>query len=84
MLLSQKKTCNRCKAFNKDNDPNRFIACGLGYTIQAMAYDPYGFTSFGVPMEPCPKPMTYSDLIYAEKWYRARELRKSMISTEEK
>lgn len=62
MNITKKKNCNRCKAYKVEK-------CILGYDKENFSFDEYGFTAFGVPDEKCPKPLTYSDLIYAEKFY---------------
>lgn len=62
-LRTQKKTCKGCCA-------GKHHKCELGYRVEWKAYDEYGFTVFGVPLEPCPKPLTISDAIYAQQWYQ--------------
>lgn len=64
-LNTLKKSCNRCFAGKHEH-------CELGFKASWMAYDEYGFTKFGVPQEPCPKPLTISDLIFARKWYKKK------------
>lgn len=64
-IHTTKKNCNRCAA-------GRHNRCELGYLAIWKAYDDHGFTVFGTPQEPCPKPRTNADFLYANKWYRKR------------
>lgn len=63
-INTQKKNCRRCIAGKHSN-----YECDLGYKREVKSYDEYGFTKFGIPLEPCPKPLTSSDYIFAKKWY---------------
>lgn len=63
-INTQKKNCRRCIAGKHSN-----YECDLGYKREVKSYDEYGFTKFGIPLEPCPKPKTTSDYIFAKKWY---------------
>lgn len=60
-INTQKKNCNRCIADKHSN-----YECDLGYKREVKSYDEYGFTKFGIPLEPCPKPKTNSDYIFAK------------------
>ena len=53
MRLKETKTCWMCRA--SENDCG--FACRLGFKVD----------SNGRPMEPCLKPVTYTELIEAEK-----------------
>ena len=66
-IHTTKKNCNRCAA-------GRHNRCELGYLAIWEAYDDHGFTVFGTPQEPCPKPRTNADFLYANKWYRKAQL----------
>ena len=60
MKLSQKKTCNKCKAFYvHTGHPNP--ECSLGYKIITEGY---------IPAEPCPKPITNREYIVAIDYYK--------------
>ncbi|KJS85009.1 MAG: hypothetical protein JM58_09595 [Peptococcaceae bacterium BICA1-8] len=54
--LSQKRTCERCKALYISQYD---VKCQLGYFLDIKIN----------PTEPCPKPMTYIELIECKKWY---------------
>jgi hypothetical protein len=54
--LSQKRTCENCKALYQSQYINK---CELGYK----------FDKYFKPIEPCPKPKTYIELIECRKWY---------------
>lgn len=58
MKLSQKKNCRNCRAYFTDR-------CYLGYNKFNKSFDEYGFTIYGVPQEPCLKPLTNKQLIEA-------------------
>ena len=73
MFISQKRNCNRCIAYRETSTQGPAAEiCPLGYAIKQEAFDPYGFTKIGIPIEPCPKPLNYSDYLFAQKWYRRR------------
>jgi len=55
--LSQKRTCNNCIALYQSQYIDR---CELGYK----------FNEKFIPLTPCPKPLTYNDLIECRKWYK--------------
>ena len=60
MRLSQKRTCDKCRAFyvyTGDAHPE----CSLGYEIITEGY---------IPAEPCPKPITNKEYIEALDNYR--------------
>lgn len=61
-IHTKKKTCKRCFA-SKHNK------CELGYDLTLYSDEPTGIRAFGIPKEPCPKPTTISDFIYATKFY---------------
>ena len=46
--------------------------CELGYSAKWLSYDEHGFTVFGEPQEPCPKPLTNKDYFFADKYYRKK------------
>lgn len=54
--LSQKKTCENCRALEQYQYVN---GCILGYV----------FNEKFKPLEPCPKPKTWNDLIECRKRY---------------
>jgi len=62
MKISQKKTCNDCnRALGKTRE-----ICELGYKRKISAsYN--GINFYCTPIEPCPKPKTISEGIYAMK-----------------
>lgn len=64
----QKKNCNRCKALLRSS--GELVKCRLGYKLQMFSFDEHGFTAQGEPLEPCPKPLTYSDYLHAEKHHK--------------
>lgn len=74
MRISQKKNCNRCKAFAGDY-------CELGYTFKKYAYDTHGFTMFGVPDAPCPKPLSFGDYMFATKYYANKSFNNRQAQT---
>lgn len=47
----------------------RHHVCALGYSVKWFAFDEHGFTVHGIPQEPCPKPLTQADYLYAREWY---------------
>lgn len=61
-IHSKKRTCKRCKAGNS--------CCELGYKSEWTYYEEVPLFSFGQPLEPCPKPLTYSEFLFALKWYK--------------
>ena len=67
---TKKQNCKRCKAFlkNSNGTPSE---CRLGYELIVVANESWGLTARGVPQEPCPKPKTYADYIYASNNLRA-------------
>lgn len=52
-----KKSCYRCRAFTANT-------CSLGYRISLLSPNDHTDSSNGVPLEQCPKPLTYGDLIF--------------------
>jgi len=61
MRISQKRTCERCRAI----DYHRISPiCLLGYRVKAKEVKGTVLNSF--PLEPCPKPITYSDYDIAD------------------
>ena len=64
----QKKNCKRCKAVLHNS--NGHIECRLGYELSMFSFDEHGLGSWGEPLEPCPKPLTYSDYLHADKHYK--------------
>lgn len=64
---TQKKNCNKCKAYRPNNFDDR---CRLGYEVVLLSLDDYGFMGHGVPQEPCPKPVTYSDYLWSSSHMR--------------
>lgn len=65
---SQKKNCNRCKAILRSDSEQ--VKCRLGYALNLFSLDEHGFSAWGEPLEPCPKPLTYSDYLHADKHYK--------------
>ena len=67
MIMSQKRTCERCKAI----DYHRiYPICLLGYKTKAKEYK--GNVIGSIPLEPCPKPITYNDYDIADiEWRRS-------------
>lgn len=63
-LHTKKRTCNRCRAGDK--------FCELGYESEWTYYEEIPLFAFGKPLEPCPKPVTYSNYLYALKWYNKK------------
>lgn len=72
MTISQKKNCKGCRAlcpgFGKV-----VLYCEFGYNIGLSSQDTWGITLTGVPKEPCPKPTTNSDYVFAAQNYRKRD-----------
>ena len=63
-INTMKRTCKRCKAGTAS-------MCDLGYNSYWWYYEDMApWIAFGIPKEPCPKPLTYSDYLYAHKWYK--------------
>jgi hypothetical protein len=63
MKLSQKRTCNRCRAFN-------MYTCDLHYRTEMSSGG-----NFLVPKEPCPKPLSFSKLVeYSQQLFWAKQL----------
>jgi hypothetical protein len=59
MKLSQKRTCNSCKAESYDSRP--YIArCELGFSVTEKNYE-------GIPLEKCYKPLTNSQYVDARE-----------------
>ena len=75
MLISQKRNCNRCIAFREiaGNGPVS-DECPLGYWMSLQGMEEHMAVAFGVPLEPCPKPLTISDYIEAGRQYRQRQM----------
>ena len=50
--------------------------CGLGYKISNLPFENEMLAKaglkFAAPKEPCPKPLTYSDLFEAQKYYKKK------------
>lgn len=65
---SLKRNCKRCKAFTLSCGGTG--ECSLGYKLKTYSFDVHGFSACGEPQEPCPKPITYGDYIYADKHYK--------------
>jgi len=57
IIISQKKTCERCKALKLDQG---WYSCKLGYDINQN----------GIPLEPCPKPKTYTEEFLCREYYK--------------
>ncbi len=57
MQLSQKRTCNKCRAYD-----GIFTPCELGYKIQVY----WDINLFCRPLEPCYKPLTRAELKFAK------------------
>jgi len=64
MIIHQKRTCERCKAI----DYHRiYPICLLGYKVKPKEYK--GSVIGAIPLEPCPKPLTYSDYdVAGQEW----------------
>ena len=60
-----KRTCDRCKALSTNITG---LFCDLGYKTKVKFYK--GIEVELVPLEECPKPITYSDYFYALKFER--------------
>lgn len=67
MKISQKKTCEGCKAINEIQGST--MDCKLGYHNKGR-YDSFIALPKIEPQEPCPKPKTYKELIDAEEKYK--------------
>ena len=69
MIISQKRKCIGCKA----SRPMGNGKCSLGYKIREdrplFASQHHGLC---FPLEPCPKPLTNSDYVFAWEVYRKR------------
>lgn len=57
IIMSQKRTCESCKALILNNG---WYSCELGYDINQK----------GIPLEHCPKPKTYMDEFHCQQYYR--------------
>ena len=69
--ISQKKTCNGCRAYcGTVSTPY----CELGYPIDLKAFDALGFTQFGIPKVPCPKPRNYSQFNECHDLYQFKHI----------
>lgn len=64
--MRKKKSCSGCRALGH--------GCELGYQIRHHATQPW---KAPVPLEPCPKPLTYDDY-FAER-DRQRRLNNSVV-----
>ncbi|MDT8284909.1 MAG: hypothetical protein RQ767_05235 [Thermovirgaceae bacterium] len=73
MKITQKRTCVGCRAYERDYDQSR-MRCGLGYGTEIRRHKAQKHLLFLPPIEPCPKPLTFDDLHYAEKWLRAEKI----------
>lgn len=58
--LSQKRTCEGCKALIQPVWSRYIFICSLGYS----------FDEKYKPLEVCPKPKTIADLIECNKYYK--------------
>ncbi len=70
--ISQKKNCNGCRALSTTG---RFgIHCELGYDIKkgVLLVGGFHFSKVEKILEPCPKPMNYTDFIYAMDHFRKK------------
>lgn len=67
MKLSQKRSCNSCKALMSKGYTGS--DCCLGYKIED-AKVVFGTTVAYKPTEPCPKPLNNNDLCDATKHYK--------------
>ena len=65
--ISQKKTCNGCKALNMSQYTHN---CLLGYKCEKFI----NLKSIIEPQIPCPKPCNYNDLIECQKQYTFRQI----------
>jgi hypothetical protein len=71
MKISQKHTCNGCRAYEEYFDGRLHHAgCWLGYS-QVENRIPPGALLGAYPTEPCPKPRTHKDM-----WNCARKKQK--------
>lgn len=61
-----KRTCNRCKAPGYSAEGT--LCCDLGYKTRIIYYK--GIEIGLIPLEECPKPITYSNYFYALKFER--------------
>ncbi len=67
MTISQKRTCRGCAA-------SRHHVCDLGFDATFASDEPTWVRAVGTPHEPCPKPLTNSELIEAGKHYTAKQI----------
>ena len=58
-----KRTCNGCKALIKDKP--YYVRCSLGYKISGL--NMFDFTIPCKPLEECPKPRTFNELLECGK-----------------
>ena len=68
-LNTKKKTCHGCRAYNGMNIHSENNVCDLGYDVTYETSKDEHFITL-IPKEKCPKPLTYGDFLYANKWYR--------------
>lgn len=63
---TQKRTCERCTAGKHPQ-----MGCELGYEVGFLGgHAPNRFLM--IPMQPCPKPLSHADFIFAREFYPAR------------
>ncbi|MBX4272031.1 hypothetical protein [Clostridium estertheticum] len=58
--LKQRRTCNNCRTISSD------YSCTLGYIVGTEKINSYDKK----PIEPCPKPITYDELISCSNNWR--------------